>query len=105
MNKIFSLLGFAAKAGKLTYGFEAVVSSVKSKKSALVVIAGDISPKSRKEVLFYAEKFGARHIIFEDITIKEVSLSVGRKCGIISVNDTGFADALTKAFEDAVLKP
>ena len=105
MNKIFSLLGFAAKAGKLTYGFQAVVSSLKAKKSSLVVIAGDISPKSRKEILFYAEKIGVKHIMLEDITISDVSLSVGRKCGIISVNETGFAEALVKAFEDAAKKP
>ena len=97
MNKILSLLGFAAKAGKLAYGFEAAVSSIKSKKSALVIIAEDISPKSRKEVMFFADKANVQHIILEGMTIKEVSDAVGRKCGIISVNDKGFAEALLKA--------
>ena len=97
MNKIISLLGFAAKAGKLAYGFEATLSALKSKKSALVLIAEDISPKSRKEVVFFAEKTNTQHIILEGATIKDVSDAVGRKCGIVSVNDTGFADALIKA--------
>ena len=91
-NKIFSLLGFAAKAGKLSYGFEATLSAVKSNKSRLVIIAEDISPKSRKEIAFFAEKKGIKYITTEGIDIKAVSDAVGRKCGIISVNDSGFAD-------------
>ncbi len=98
MNKILSLLGFAAKAGKLAYGFEAAISSLKAKKSMLIIIAEDISPKSRKEAVFFAEKANTQHIILEGVTIKDVSDAVGRKCGIISVNDTGFADALIKAY-------
>lgn len=97
MNKILSLLGFAAKAGKLAYGFEATVSSLKAKKSELVVIAEDISEKSRKEAVFFAEKVNTQHIILEGVTINDVSVAVGRKCGIISVNDKGFAEALLKA--------
>ena len=97
MNKILSLLGFAAKAGKLAYGFEATVSALKAGKSELIVIAEDISEKSRKEAVFFAGKAEVRHIILEGVTIKDVSDAVGRKCGIISVNDKGFAEALLKA--------
>lgn len=97
MNKILSLLGFAAKAGKLCYGFEATVASLKANKSRLVIIAEDISSKSRKETVFFAEKSNVRQIILEGISIKDLSDSVGRKCGIISVNDNGFADAMIKA--------
>ena len=97
MNKILSLLGFAAKAGKLAYGFEATVTALKCKKSELVVIAEDISEKSRKEAVFFATKANTKHIILEGVTIKDVSDAVGRKCGIISVNDKGFAEALLKA--------
>ena len=100
MNKIFSLLGFAAKAGKLAYGFEAALLSVKQKKSALVVIAEDISPKSRKEIIFFAQKVSIRYLVLEGISIKDVSDSVGRKCGIISVLDNGFAEALIKAYDN-----
>ena len=98
MNKIFSLLGFAAKAGKLDYGFEATISTLKAKKSSLVVIAEDISAKSRKEIVFFADKVNTQYIILEGVTIKDVSDAVGRKCGIISVKDKGFAEALLKAY-------
>ena len=99
MNKILSLLGFAAKAGRLSFGYEAAVSSVKSRKACLVVTTEDISQKSRKEIVFFCGKADIKSLVLEGISIKDVSDAVGRKCGIISVNDSGFADALIKALE------
>ena len=97
MNKnTLSLLGFAAKAGKLSYGFEASVTALKSGKANLAVIAEDISQKSCKEIIYFAKKNNIKHIILEGISIKEVSDAVGKKCGIVAVNDSGFADALIK---------
>lgn len=92
-NKILTLLGFATKAGKLCFGFEAAVTSLKSGKSKLVISACDISEKSRKEIDFFANKANVKHMKLCEIDIKAVSDAVGRKCGIISVNDSGFADA------------
>lgn len=95
-EKIISLLGFAAKAGKLSYGFEASVSAIKSGHSYLVLVAKDISAKSSKEVSFYADKYAVKHTVLKGIDIQQMSDAVGKKCGIISVNDKGFADALAK---------
>lgn len=95
-NKILSLLGFAAKAGKLGYGFEASIQSIKASKSQLVLVAEDISPKSLKEIRFFSEKKNIKNFILKGIDIKALSLSVGRKCGIVSVNEAGFAKALEK---------
>lgn len=91
------MLGFASKAGKLSYGFEASILSVKKKTSKLLVVAEDISPKSCKECAFFAEKFSVRCEILEGIDIITLSNAVGKKCGIISVNDNGFAEACIKA--------
>ena len=96
-NKVLTLLGFAAKAGKLNYGFEAAMGAVKAGKSRLVLVATDISSKSLKETLYFAEKFGVRHSILNSIDSKTVTDAVGRKCGIISVSDQGFADSILKA--------
>ena len=95
-NRILTLLGFATKAGKLSFGYEASVSTLKAGKSKLVLIAEDISEKSFKEVVFFAQKANVKHIKPDNITIKDITDAIGRKCGIISVNDSGFADALLK---------
>ena len=97
-NKILTLLGFATKAGKLSFGFEAAVTSLKNGKSKLIISACDISQKSKKEIKFHAAKFNVCFLELEGIDIKAVSDAVGRKCGIISVNDSGFAEAMVKDF-------
>lgn len=92
-------MGFAAKAGKLSYGFEAAVSSIKSNKARLLLVANDISQKSLKEAKYFADKANVKHILLKDYDIKTLSDAVGRKCGIITVNDIGFADACAKLID------
>lgn len=96
-NKVLALLGFAAKAGKLSYGMNAAVSAILSGKSKLVLISGEISLKSRKEIIFQSRKTKIPVFILEEFDIQSLSDAVGRKCGIISVNDSQFANALMKA--------
>ena len=96
-TKVLTLLGFAAKAGKLAYGFEAAVSSVKTGKSILVLTAADVSQKSLKEIKYFTDKFGVKHLSLESTDMKTLSNAVGRKCGIISVNEKGFAESVLKA--------
>lgn len=96
-NKVLTLLGFAAKAGRLSYGYEATVGAVKAGKSKLVIIAEDISPKSLKETVYFADKFSVKYAVLGGIDIKTVSDAVGRKCGILSVSDQGFAEGIMKA--------
>ncbi len=93
-NKILTLLGFAAKAGRLSFGMDMSLASVKAGKSFLIVCAYDVSDKSKKEISFHTLKKEVPLIVLTDIDIQTVSKAVGRKCGIISVNDKSFADAI-----------
>lgn len=92
-SRILTLLGFASKASKLGFGFDSSAEAMKKKKSKLIIVANDISKKTLKEIVFFAEKYQTKHIILEDIDIEHLSKAVGRKCGIITVNDEGFANA------------
>ena len=95
-NKVLTLLGFATKAGKLSFGMEAVKTSIKTNKSKLVVMANDVSAKSQKEIAFFTSNKEIEFLVLENISITEVSAAVGRKCGIISVNDENFAETIFK---------
>lgn len=97
MNKVLGLLGFASKAGKLSYGFDAVHTALSQKKSKLLLIANDVSPKSQKEVLFFGDKFKTKTIVLDECDMQMLSHAVGRKCGIISVNDDSFSQGLLSA--------
>ncbi len=93
INKTLTLLGFASKALKLEYGMQKTIEALKKNRSKLIVTASDLSEKSKKEILFYANKQNIR-LLTLDVTVENLSTAVGRKCGVISVNDNGFADAI-----------
>ncbi len=96
-DKILTLLGFASKANKLSYGFDSVCTSLSKNKSNLVLIANDISQKSQKETIFFANKFKTQAIVLQDYDINTLSHAVGKKCGILSVNDISFSQGLLSA--------
>lgn len=90
------MLGFATKAGKLSFGMEAVKTSVKTGKAKLVVVAYDVSEKSQKEITFFTNNKEINLLILENTDKIQLSAAVGRKCGIISVNDQNFAQTIFK---------
>lgn len=95
-NKVMTLLGFASKAGRLSYGQAAATESAQKKEARLIAVSGEISPKSLKEIKFYADKSNIETVVLEDVSIATLSAAVGRNCGALSVNDASFADAITK---------
>ena len=102
-NKILNLLGFAAKSGSLKYGFEMSVEAMKKGICQLVIVADDVSQKTKKEIDFFAQKTNVKHILPKGVTMDSLTKAVGKKCGIVSVNDKGFANAIEKAhFEGGV---
>ena len=101
-SKVLTLLGFAAKAGKLSFGMNATVFSVKSKKARTVLVASDISAKSCKEVAYYCDKFGVSHFSLDNYNIEDISRSVGKKCGILSVNDDSFKESISTAIREEI---
>ncbi len=95
-DKILSLLGFAAKAGKLSFGTHATEFAVETAKAKLVVIASDISDKSIKEIKFKADKKQIPVIILKNTDKQTLTARIGKNCGIVAVNDSGFATAVLK---------
>ena len=97
-DKVLTLLGFAAKAGRLCYGMDSATSAAVKKKSFLAVAACDISEKSFKELNFRFNKNSVKVMRLNGIDIQTLSKAVGHKCGIVSINDKGFAEAVLKAY-------
>ncbi len=71
-------------------GFDSVKESLMTKKAHLILVASDISPKTEKEIRFFAEKnnVAVRKI---SASIAEIEFGIGKKVGIIAVCDEGFA--------------
>lgn len=90
MNELLSLLGLALRAKMLSIGFDSVKDSTESGKARLVFFAQDLSPKTEKEARFFLSKKGIPSFTLE-ANINELGQALGKKVGIVSINDTGFA--------------
>lgn len=79
----------ARRAGKLSLGMDMSKDACKNGISKGICVATDISPKSLKEIMFVCSLENVP-IYSLEINMESVGLELGKKVGIISVNDGGF---------------
>lgn len=89
-DRLMSLLGIARRAGKITMGNDAVKGSMVNGESALVLLTSDVSERTAKGIINFAESCGV-NIIKINQSMDEVFMSLGKQVGILSINDSGFA--------------
>lgn len=92
-DRILSLLGICRRAGRLVIGAQPTVDSIKAKKAKLIICANDFSQRSAKPVLEAAHSHNVR-IITINRCKEELSIALGKLCGVVSVEDDGFAEKL-----------
>ena len=97
MNNRLSTLGLCIRAGKLVTGFDAVVEEIKSPKKNVcgVLIASDLSEKTKKEVRF---ECGRAEVTVTEIpeTLDELKEITGKRTGVIAVLDAGLYGSVVK---------
>ncbi len=98
-DRILSLLGICRRAGKLTIGADPSIDSIQRHKAKLIIFASDFSKGSSKPVLIAAHAAGVNTFTL-DRSKDEVSLAVGKLCGVMAVEDKGFADKLKMLIEN-----
>jgi len=89
MDRFYSTLSLSMRARKLLYGFDTVKENLKD--IHLLLLASDLSQKTAKEVNFSAKDIP---IFTLDKTMEEIKALIGKKTGIIGINDEGFAKKL-----------
>ncbi|MCI9575990.1 MAG: 50S ribosomal protein L7ae [Clostridiales bacterium] len=89
-QSILSLMGLARKAGKLAMGNDAAVESMEKGETRLLILAGDLSPRTRRNIGKTVEATGVT-AVDTPLGMDEISWAIGRRTGILSVNDEGFA--------------
>ena len=99
IDKSLNLLQFAAKAGRLSYGTHATEWAISSGKAKLCIAANDISAKSVKELKFKASKKGITAMVLEGVSTEALSAALGKRCGIVAVNDESFSKAIIDKLE------
>lgn len=92
-QKITQDITLAKRANKLIMGFDVVKESLQNKTGKLLVVSEDVSEKTRKEVLYLSQKYETE-IIFIELTLDELWYLVGKRVGVMCINDDGFANKI-----------
>ncbi|WMJ23009.1 ribosomal L7Ae/L30e/S12e/Gadd45 family protein [Paludicola sp. MB14-C6] len=95
MNKIAQDLSLCKRAGKLILGFDVVKKSMQDGSAELIVLAKDLSPKTRKETIYLSEQFEIP-LLTTDLTLDELWYLLGKRVGVISVIDYGLSEKIKK---------
>ncbi|MCM1024293.1 MAG: ribosomal L7Ae/L30e/S12e/Gadd45 family protein [Prevotella sp.] len=90
-DKLFGLLTICRKAGQLALGFDPMKEALDGGRARAVLTAADISPKTEKEVRFFADKRGVP-VRKTEMTLEEISRALGKKAGVLTVCGEGFAE-------------
>ena len=97
MDRFYSMLGLAVKAGKVASGSFMVEQEVRQGRARLVILTGDIGPAVSKKIIEGCERYGIPMIGNGDR--ERLSHAAGkedRSC--FAVTDAGFAGALLKIY-------
>lgn len=89
-EKCRNLLTICRKAGKLEAGFARAKDAIEGGYAACVLLTVDLSEKSRKEVLYYAQQKQIP-VVQTDWEMTEVRLLFGQRAGILTICEKGFA--------------
>ncbi|WP_411675791.1 L7Ae/L30e/S12e/Gadd45 family ribosomal protein [Caproicibacter sp.] len=92
-NRLLSLLGIARRAGKLCLGSDAVQETALKGGCPLILFASDLSPRTARTVLAAAAKGNVETATLRE-NMDEIGCAIGKRTGVIAVNDKGFAKKL-----------
>ena len=98
-DRILSLLGLCRRAGKLVIGADPTIESIIKGKSKIVIFANDFSKNSIKPVLTAAHSGNIKAFCINR-SKDELSFALSKLCGVLSVEDKGFAEKLSQLIEN-----
>lgn len=92
-EKWISLLTICRKAGKLVMGFDPAKEEILGGRAKGVFLTSDVSPKTKKEVLYHTGQAGV-FVQETEFNMDDIAAAVGRRAGVLAVCDEGFAAKL-----------
>jgi len=92
-DKLLHLLGIARRAGRLSLGNDAAIEAMRKGQTKLLLLASDLSPRTAGGVRSAADEVEVT-LVEAKATMDEISMALGKRTGVIAVNDAGFAKKL-----------
>ncbi len=92
-NKALTLLGFAAKAGKITYGTEGCIIGINKGKINLILLADDTATNTAEKIEFACKRAGVECIkCFNRETLSE---AIGKYNKVVlGITDASFSEKI-----------
>ena len=94
-NDLKGILGLCRRAGKMSLGHDASVTSIKQRKAFLAITCSDASDRLKKEI---AEECGfdsrKTKFLVADFTMQDLGLVIGKKTGVFTIDEENFAKRL-----------
>ena len=99
-NKVYGMLGIAAKAGKVKSGELAATEQIRAGRAQLVLIAEDASGNTRDRFASMCRGYSAVSCIYG--TKEDLGRSIGKaERSVLAVTDEGLAEAIIKNLKEA----
>ena len=99
-DKVLTMIGLAKRAGRISSGAPQCEKVIKSGKSELIIIAGDISENGRKAITDCCTYYKVNYIEYSVMYALSDAIGAEGVRTVISVNDKSFADAVLKKYND-----
>ena len=93
----YSLLGLCRKASKLSMGHDMCKGAIRSGKARLCIVSAESSERVTEEFMTLCREYGIRMFKLP-LKIDEIHHLIGYKAGVITVDDSGFAESVVKSF-------
>ena len=96
-NKLCGLLGIAKRSGHILIGFDAVRAALLAKRTRLILLASDCSPKTEKELRFVGRDTTCPiHTVEMNKGEMAAALGLQKPVAVTATDDDGFAKAMLK---------
>lgn len=98
-NRIYSIVGLAMKAGKIGFGADMCEEKIKNKKAYLVLLAEDLSEKTKDRFIKLASLYNINIVIFGEIDLLSQSIGKSNK-GVFTILDEGFSNKILQMVKE-----
>lgn len=100
-NKLLSLLGMCRRAGRLQWGHDACLASIRSGKARICLLSSDASDRLRREFHHAATcDGGTLDVMDTPYTMQQFMDATGCYAGVLTTEDDGFAARLASLYRD-----
>ena len=100
-SKLLSLLGMCRRAGRLHWGHDTCLASIRSGKARICLLSSDASDRLRREFHSAATCDGRTlKVIDTPYTMQQIQDATGCFAGVLITEDDGFAARMATLFTD-----